>query len=226
MAKIATWTRLDPWTPTASRRGLERRRRPRWTETIGSARALPEAGLNQNVDGEWSFVQTLRHLLFVSDSWVSRGMLGVRVPHHPLGLPPTGMKAVRVSTSTPARAWTQVLRLRAERTRMVDRVMTLLTDAELGDERRCLRPRRSQGRPLVRPALRHGRWSTRSGGTTTMPNATSADWSAGGAGSRQDLVPRPGGTAHCRTRESPRREIGRHGRRTTSSWSAADRPAW
>ena len=50
---------------------------------------------DQRVDGECSFVETLRHLLFVTDSWVSRGMLGVHAPHHPLGLPPTGMKAVR-----------------------------------------------------------------------------------------------------------------------------------
>jgi uncharacterized damage-inducible protein DinB len=61
----------------------------RWDETIERARQLPAAALHQRIDGEWSFVQTLRHLLFVTDSWVSRGILEERAPWHPLGLPPT-----------------------------------------------------------------------------------------------------------------------------------------
>ena len=129
----------------------------RWTETIGKARALPEEQLNQNVDGEWSFVQTLRHLVFVTDSWVSRGMLGVRAPHHPLALPPTGMKAVKGLDLDARPSLDEVLALRAERTRMVDRVMTLLTDDELDEERRCVGPGHPKRRPLVRPPLRHGR---------------------------------------------------------------------
>ena len=123
----------------------------RWTETIGRARALPEEQLNQNVDGEWSFVQTVRHLVFVTDSWVSRGMLGVRAPHHPLSLPPTGMKAVKDLDLDARPSLEEVLALRTERTRMVDRVMTLLTDAELDEERRCVGP----GHP------RAGLWSVR-----------------------------------------------------------------
>jgi hypothetical protein len=112
----------------------------RWTKTIATARALPEGQLNQNVDGEWSFVQTLRHLVFVTDSWVSRGMLGVRAPHHPLGLPPTGMTAVRDLDLDARPSFDEVLAIRAERTRMVDRVLTLLTDAELDEERRVSGP--------------------------------------------------------------------------------------
>ncbi len=112
----------------------------RWSDTVERARGLPEEQLNQNVDGEWSFVQTLRHLLFVTDSWVSRGMLGVPAPHHPLGLPPTGMKAVRDLDLDARPSLAEVLALRAERTRLVERVMTLLTDAELDEERRVSGP--------------------------------------------------------------------------------------
>jgi hypothetical protein len=112
----------------------------RWVETIERARGLSEKQLNQNVDGEWSFVQTLRHLVFVTDSWVSRGMLGVRAPHHPLGLPPTGMKAVRDLEIDARPSLDEVLALRDERTRMVGRVMTLLTDAELDEQRRVSGP--------------------------------------------------------------------------------------
>ena len=78
--------------------------------------------------------------MFVTDSWVSRGMLGVRAPHHPLGLPPTGMKAVRDLEIDARPSLDEVLALRAGRTRMVDRVMTLLADAELDEERRVSGP--------------------------------------------------------------------------------------
>jgi uncharacterized damage-inducible protein DinB len=123
----------------------------RWTESIERARALSDEQLDERVDGEWSFVQTLRHLLFVADSWVSRGMLGVRAPHHPLGLPPTGMKAVRDLDLDARPSLDEVLTLRADRTRMVERVMALLTDDELDEERRCGGP----GHPKA------GLWSVR-----------------------------------------------------------------
>jgi uncharacterized damage-inducible protein DinB len=123
----------------------------RWTESIERARALSDEQLDERVDGEWSFVQTLRHLLFVTDSWVSRGMLGVRAPHHPLGLPPTGMKAVRDLDLDARPSLDEVLTLRADRTRMVERVLALLTDDELDEERRCGGP----GHPKA------GLWSVR-----------------------------------------------------------------
>ena len=58
-----------------------------WDSTIDHARRLPTELLNERVDGEWSFLQTLRHLVFATDAWVSRAMLGVRAPWHPLSLP-------------------------------------------------------------------------------------------------------------------------------------------
>src|SRR5262252_5960359 len=43
--------------------------------------------LHEPVDGEWSFIQTLRHLILVTDGWVRRTILGEASPFHPLGLP-------------------------------------------------------------------------------------------------------------------------------------------
>ncbi len=59
----------------------------RWTETVERARTFPEERLHQNVDDEWSFVQTLRHLCFATDAWVARMILGDPVPWHPLDRP-------------------------------------------------------------------------------------------------------------------------------------------
>jgi hypothetical protein len=60
-----------------------------WVPTIAAARRLPEAARQQRVAGEWSLVETLRHLIFVTDAWFGRAVLGEACPYHPLGLAPT-----------------------------------------------------------------------------------------------------------------------------------------
>jgi hypothetical protein len=58
-----------------------------WAGTVERARALPPELLHERVGGEWSFVETLRHLLFATDIWVGRAILRDRRPWHPLSLP-------------------------------------------------------------------------------------------------------------------------------------------
>jgi len=55
--------------------------------TLARARALPEAKLHESVDGEWSYVETLRHLVYATDRWITGPVLGVAQPFHRLGLP-------------------------------------------------------------------------------------------------------------------------------------------
>jgi hypothetical protein len=43
---------------------------------------------HRGVDGEWSMVETLRHLVFVHDSWFRRCVLGLTEPFTALGLGP------------------------------------------------------------------------------------------------------------------------------------------
>jgi hypothetical protein len=57
-------------------------------KTITRAQALPEDLLHESVDGEWSFVQTLRHLVLAMDKWFTAPILGAGF--HPIGLPNTG----------------------------------------------------------------------------------------------------------------------------------------
>jgi hypothetical protein len=59
-----------------------------WAKTITRAHALPEAALHESVDDEWSFVQTLRHLVFAMDKWFTAPILGDGF--HPIGLPNSG----------------------------------------------------------------------------------------------------------------------------------------
>ena len=87
-----------------------------WAGTVERARELPAGGEHERVDGEWSFVETLRHLVFVTDAWVGRAVLGRPAPYHPLGLPPTGMTRSPLPGDLEARpALDDVLVLRAER---------------------------------------------------------------------------------------------------------------
>lgn len=46
-----------------------------WQQTVARARAMPPGLLHERVDGEWSFIETLRHLVFATDAWVSRAIL-------------------------------------------------------------------------------------------------------------------------------------------------------
>jgi hypothetical protein len=60
-----------------------------WQVTVERARRLPETELHRRVDEEWSFVETVRHLIFVADAWIGRVVLGRAEPFDSIGLPPT-----------------------------------------------------------------------------------------------------------------------------------------
>jgi hypothetical protein len=57
-----------------------------WARTVSRARELPPAFLSERVDGEWSLLETLRHLIHATDSWFFRMIRGVEKPYHPWGL--------------------------------------------------------------------------------------------------------------------------------------------
>jgi hypothetical protein len=55
--------------------------------TLERARALRPEQLDVSVDDEWSYIETLRHLVFATDRWVTGPVLGERDHFHPLGMP-------------------------------------------------------------------------------------------------------------------------------------------
>jgi hypothetical protein len=61
----------------------------KWDDALTHAATLPEPLLDQRVEGEWSFVETMRHLVFAVDIWVGRMLSDTPGAFHPLGLPPT-----------------------------------------------------------------------------------------------------------------------------------------
>jgi hypothetical protein len=104
-----------------------------WDETVERARHLPSAMLHESVNGEWTFIETLRHLVFATDSWVSRAILGDPSPWDPLSLPWDEMPDTPgVPRDRDARPQLdEVLELRKGRTATVRRVLEGLTGARL-----------------------------------------------------------------------------------------------
>ena len=65
--------------------------RQRIEATLSRAATYAEEDLQRGVDGEWSTVQSLRHIVLVIDLWLSRTIGGERDPFHPMALPPSFM---------------------------------------------------------------------------------------------------------------------------------------
>jgi uncharacterized protein YjbI with pentapeptide repeats len=104
-----------------------------WQQTVERARRLPAELLHESVEGEWSFIQTLRHLVFATDAWVTRAILGEPFPWHPLDLPHDDMpERPGVPRDQDARpSLEEVLALRADRMATVRQLIADLSDERL-----------------------------------------------------------------------------------------------
>ena len=104
-----------------------------WGETVERARRVRPELLHESVDGEWSFTETLRHLVFATDAWIRRAILGDPSPWDPLDLPwdemPDTPGVPRDRDARPP--LDTVLGLRRDRMSTVRRVIEGLTDESL-----------------------------------------------------------------------------------------------
>lgn len=109
-----------------------------WAATLDRVAALPAGTVDVQVDGEWSFAQTVRHLVMATDTWLRGAVLGVERPYHPVGQPNAeyaedGHDPSVFADGTPA--WDEVLAVRAERVAMVREHLARLTPADLAATR-------------------------------------------------------------------------------------------
>jgi hypothetical protein len=104
-----------------------------WRQTVARARPMDPELLHRRVNGEWSFIETLRHLVFATDFLVNRAILGQPSPWDPLDLPgdelPDEPGIPRDRDARPS--LDQVLALRADRMAAVRDVLASLTDERL-----------------------------------------------------------------------------------------------
>lgn len=107
-----------------------------WDGTVERARRLPPELLHEQVDDEWSFTETLRHLVFATDCWIRRAILGDPSPWDPLSLPWDEMADTPgVPRDREARpSLDAVLALRRDRMATVRQVIEGLTDESLAGQ--------------------------------------------------------------------------------------------
>jgi hypothetical protein len=110
-----------------------------WAATLERVAAMPADTVDVSVDGEWSFVQTLRHLILATDMWLGRAILEIEQPFHPIGqldagTEDDGFDMSIFTTVTPSYA--QVLEVRAGRVAMVRDFLATVTSDDLAATRR------------------------------------------------------------------------------------------
>ena len=110
-----------------------------WTATLERAAAMPAGTVDVSVDGEWSFAQTLRHLVMATDTWLGRAILGIEQPFHPIGQPNVeyetdGNDISVFMTGTPP--YSDVLEVRAGHVAWVREFLATVTSDQLAQTRK------------------------------------------------------------------------------------------
>jgi hypothetical protein len=103
-------------------------------EAVARARRLPGDLLDERVDDEFSFIQTLRHLVFASDRWLTGPVFGDPEPYfHPLGQTHEGAEEGPAQGLDPDAhpSLDEVLAARHERQERVRGFLDGATEAEL-----------------------------------------------------------------------------------------------
>jgi len=110
-----------------------------WAALLERAAAMPTGTVDVSVDGEWSFAQTLRHLVHATDVWLRRAILEIDQPFHPVGQPDASAESDGVEKAIPTTVtppYDEVLEVRAGRVAMVRDFLATVTMDELAATRR------------------------------------------------------------------------------------------
>ena len=105
-----------------------------WAATVERVAAMPAGTVDVSVGGEWSFSQTLRHLVLATDVWLGRGILELDQPFHPLGQAGPGAEDDGLDMSifvTVTPSYADVLEVRARHVAMVRDFLATVTADEL-----------------------------------------------------------------------------------------------
>ena len=101
-----------------------------WDQTVSWAQTLGEQACRERVNNEWSFIETLRHLVFVTDAWIGRVVLCEQAPYHRESLPPTflpDLSFLGIDTTVEL-SMDAAISLRADSQATVDDLLTSLDD--------------------------------------------------------------------------------------------------
>ena len=110
-----------------------------WAATLERVAAMPAGTVDVSVGGEWSFAQTLRHLVLATDTWLGRAILEIEQPYHPIGQAGAECRGRRLDMSiftTVTPSYAEVLEVRAGRVAMVRDFLATVTADELAATRK------------------------------------------------------------------------------------------
>ena len=107
-----------------------------WAATLARVETMPPGTVDTSVAGEWSFAQTLRHLVHATDLWLGRSVLELEHPLHPLGLGDTSAAEADSGDASVAPTYDEVLEVRAGRVAMVRDLLARVTADDLATPRR------------------------------------------------------------------------------------------
>ena len=105
-----------------------------WADTLKRVAGMSAGAVDISVNGEWSFAQTLRHLVMATDTWLRRAILDVEQPFHPIGQPNVeyesdGNDMSVFATGQPS--YDEVLQVRTGRVAMVREFLGAVTADDL-----------------------------------------------------------------------------------------------
>ena len=126
-----------------------------WAVTVERVASMPPGTQEVSVEDEWSFAQTLRHLVLATDAWLGRAILRREHPFHRLGVlfsEAAGRAAEFGIEAEATPSYAEVLDARAGRVAMVRDYLGAVTPEELATTR--ANPWGGQWQPSVLDCLR------------------------------------------------------------------------
>jgi hypothetical protein len=130
---------FSPPTDPDELRAAWRRLEEDWAAAVERVQSMPPGTADENVNGEWSFAQTLRHLVFATDAWLQRPVLERPAPFWYAGIPHSSCPDAELvgfdidRQATPS--WADIMAARADRQQMVRRFVADITTED--SRQRC-----------------------------------------------------------------------------------------
>jgi DinB superfamily len=116
-----------------------------WADTVSLARALPAELLSERIDGEWSFLETLRHLIMATDCWNYRKIRGSEHAYHPWGVTGSFLDAAAIGLDGTANpGLDEILEVRTHR---MDAVKATIQGLDAQELERICEPPATAGHP-------------------------------------------------------------------------------
>ncbi|WP_028050794.1 DinB family protein [Cellulomonas sp. URHD0024] len=107
-----------------------------WAATLERVATMPPGTVHVSVGGEWSFAQTLQHLVMATDTWLGKAILQLEQPFHPIGQSYTTDQTEDAPVpSQDGPSYEEVLEVRAGRVAMVRDFVATVTSEQLDAER-------------------------------------------------------------------------------------------